>query len=95
MTTSTSPMSLRIDVAARDRLQKLAERHKRSAHALATEAVYDMIDKKEREHAWFASCDAALKHFDETGLHATHDEVTAWMDSWGTAKELPAPVCHL
>ena len=95
MTTLTAPMSLRIDVAARERLQKLAERHKRSAHALATEAVYDMIDRREKEHAWFESCDAALKHFDETGSHATHAEVTSWMDSWGTANELPAPVCHL
>ncbi len=37
----------------------------------------------------------ALKYFDETGLHASQDEVTARMDSWGTAKELPAPLCHL
>jgi hypothetical protein len=26
------------------------------------------------EYAWQESCDAALKHFDETGLHASPDE---------------------
>ena len=46
------------------------------------------------EYAWQESCDAALKHFDETGLHASPDEVMAWVDSWETDKELPTPLCH-
>ena len=94
MTTSTAPMSIRLDVTARDKLKAIAARQKRTAHALATEAILQLIEQKEREYAWFESCDAALKHFDETGLHATQDEVMAWMDSWGTDKELPQPVCH-
>ncbi len=94
MTTATVPMSIRLEAGARERLKAIAARQKRSAHALATEAINLLIEQKEREHAWHESCDAALKHFDETGLHATHDEVTAWMDSWGTEKELPTPTCH-
>jgi predicted transcriptional regulator len=47
-----------------------------------------------REYAWHQSCDGALKHFDETGLHATHEEVMAWMGTWGTDRESPASVCH-
>jgi predicted transcriptional regulator len=47
-----------------------------------------------REYAWHQSCDDALKHFDETGLHATHEEVVAWMNKWGTDQDSPAPVCH-
>jgi len=47
-----------------------------------------------REYAWHQSCDDALKHFDETGVHATHEEGMAWMGTWGTNKESPAPVCH-
>lgn len=93
-TIATVPMSIRLDVTARERLKTIALRQKRSAHALATEAINLLIEQKEREHAWNESCDVALKHFDETGLHATHDEVMTWMDSWGTANELPAPVCH-
>ena len=94
MTATSVPMSIRLDATQRDRLKAIAARQKRTAHALATEAILQLIEQKEREHAWHESCDAALKHFDETGLHATHDEVSAWMDSWGTDKELPAPVCH-
>jgi predicted transcriptional regulator len=47
-----------------------------------------------QKNAWLESCEAALKHFDETGSHATHEEVMNWMDSWGSDKELSAPVCH-
>lgn len=94
MTATTVPMSIRLDVTAREKLKTIAARQKRTAHALATEAIHQLIEHKEREYAWLESCDAALKHFDETGLHTTHDEVMAWMDSWGTEKELPAPVCH-
>ncbi len=91
---ATVPMSIRLEASAKQRLQVIAFRQKRSAHALATEAIAELIERKEREFAWHESCEAAIKHFDETGLHATHDEVTAWIDSWGTAKELPAPECH-
>ena len=94
MNTVTAPMSLRIDLSARERLQKLAERHKRSSHALATEAIYEMITKREREDAFNQSCIDSYNHYKETGLHATQEEVMAWMDSWGTDHELPAPVCH-
>jgi predicted transcriptional regulator len=47
-----------------------------------------------REDAWYQSCDDALKRFDETGLHATHEEVVAWMNKWGTDQDSPEPVCH-
>ncbi len=94
MNAVTAPMSLRIDLSARERLQKLAERHKRSSHALATEAIYEMITKREREDAFNQSCIDSYNHYKETGLHATQEEVMAWMDSWGTDHELPAPVCH-
>ena len=94
MTATTAPMSIRLDINAREKLKAIAARQKRSAHALATEAILLLIEQKEREHAWHQSCEAALKHFDETGLHATHDEVMAWMETWGTDKELPPPACH-
>jgi hypothetical protein len=47
-----------------------------------------------REDAWHQSCEDALKHVDETGLHATHAQVMAWLATWGTDKELPTPLCH-
>jgi len=36
----------------------------------------------------------AWTEFQETGLHATAEEVDQWLASWGTENELPAPECH-
>ena len=95
MTATTVPMSIRLDVSARERLKAIAVRQKRSPHALATEAIHQLIEQKEREYAWHLSCDDALKHFDETGLHATHEDVMKWMDRLATDKDAPPPKCHL
>lgn len=92
--TTTSPMSLRLDTDTKSRLAEIATRQKRSSHALAREAVDVFIAEKEREHEWHQSCEAAVEHYSETGLHATHEEVDHWMQSWFTEKELPSPVCH-
>lgn len=94
MTATTFPMSIRIEASAREKLKQIAARQKRSAHALATEAINNLIAQEEQKHAWNQSCVNALQHYDETGLHATHAEVMAWMDSLGTANELPTPTCH-
>ena len=94
MTIATSPMSLRLEPTDRDNLKKIAAREKRTAHSLATEAVKTFIQNKEREHAFNQSCISSYNHFLETGLHVTQDEVSKWMDSWGTENELPTPQCH-
>ena len=95
MTSIKVPMSIRLDANTRERLKAIATREKRSAHALATEAIDQLIEQKEREYAWHQSCDGALKHFDETGLHATHEDVMKWMDRLATDKDAPPPKCHL
>ncbi|WP_300087877.1 hypothetical protein [Rhodoferax sp.] len=95
MTATTFPLSIRLNVTAREKLKAIAVRQKRSASALAAEAIDQLIERHEREYAWDQSCDDALRHADVTGLHVTHDEVMEWMDSWGTDAELPTPVCHL
>jgi len=38
--------------------------------------------------------DEAWHHYQETGLHATGEEVLAWLASWGTHNPLPPPACH-
>lgn len=81
-------------INARERLKAIAAREKQSAHALATEAINQLIEQKAREYAWRQGSDGALEHFDETGLHATHEEVMAWMGTLGTDKESPASVCN-
>jgi len=94
MTATTVPMSIRIEASARQKLKELAARQKRSAHALATEAITSFIEQKEREYAFNQSCVDSYNHFLETGLHVTQDEIDVWADSLGTENELPIPACH-
>ncbi len=94
MSATTVPMSIRIEASAKQRLNEIALRQKRTVHALATEAIYALIEQKEREYSFNQSCIDSYNQYKEKGLHATHDEVSAWMESWGTENELPTPLCH-
>lgn len=93
-TTTTAPMSLKLDTSTRDRLTRLAHSRKRTAHAIAREAVESFVAREEARDQFAADALRSWEHYQETGLHVTHDEVSAWMDSWGTANELPPPTCH-
>ena len=94
MSITTAPMSLKLDADTRERLAKLARLRKRTAHAIAREAVESYVAREEVRDQFTTDALAAWEHYQETGLHATGDEVVAWMESWGTPKELHAPKCH-
>lgn len=36
----------------------------------------------------------ASREFKENGLHVTMDEMSAWLETWGTDHEQPIPICH-
>lgn len=95
MTTATVPMSLRVDPAIKERLQAIAQRHKRSAHALAQEAVYLFVEKQEAKDRLNQEAIEAYNDYRATGLHITHEELNTWLDTWGTENEQPAPPCHV
>jgi predicted transcriptional regulator len=89
-----TPMSLRLDNDLRERLNKIAHAQKRTAHALARDAVSRFVVQEEKAAAWNASCQASLAEYQETGLHITHDELDTWLDTWGTTPETPGLECH-
>lgn len=94
MTTATVPMSIRLAPSVKQKLKEIAARQKRTAHALATEAITALIEQKEREHAFNQSCVASYDQYKETGLHVTHDDIAPWLESLFTDHELPPPACH-
>jgi predicted transcriptional regulator len=94
MTAATVPMSIRLEPSARQKLKEIAARQKRTAHALATEAITTLIEQKEREHAFNQSCIDSYNQYKETGLHVTHEEIMPWLESLFTDDELPPPACH-
>jgi predicted transcriptional regulator len=95
MTTATAPMSLKLRPSSRERLNALASIKQRPAHALAREAVEAYIEAQEQQDRQNRESMAAWNHYQETGLHAAGEDVTTWIESWGTSNELPAPKCNV
>jgi predicted transcriptional regulator len=95
MPANSVPLSIKLDAALRARLTQLADSRKCSSHALAKEAIELYVQSAEAKDSANQEALAAYAHFQKTGLHANGDEVTAWLQAWGTEDEKPAPECHV
>lgn len=95
MQTSTSKtVSVKLDQKIRDRIDQIAKSRDRTAHWIMREAINQYIDKEEKHEAFRKDTVDAWNEYKKTGLHATAEEVEAWLNTWGTDNELPVPVCH-
>lgn len=86
MTESTT-LTIRVDRSVKDRLEAIARQMNRSKSYLAGEAIQEFIAVQEWQ---IAGIEAALRSLDE-GKAVPHDKVAAWVNSWGSADELPKP----
>lgn len=91
MATATS---IKLDDELKGRVQQLAEVRRRTPHWIMREAIAQYVEREEKREALRQDCIEAWEDYQATGLHATAEEVDAWLASWGNADELPAPVCH-
>ena len=87
-------VSVKLDSDTRTRIENLAEARHRSAHWVMREAISQYIDREEKRETFRQDTLKAWEDYQETGLHATATEVDAWLSTWGTEAELPAPACH-
>ena len=92
--TAAKTVSVKLDNAMRDRIKHLAGVQHRTTHWILREAIAQYVDREEKREAFRQSTLAAWQEHQETGMHVTGDEVEAWLASWGTDNELPAPKCH-
>lgn len=90
----TRPTSIKLDDDLKDRIQHLADARQRSAHWLMREAIEQYVKREERREALRQDALNAWEDYQETGLHATADEVEQWLVSWGKDDEVPTPSCH-
>jgi predicted transcriptional regulator len=87
----TTTMGVKIDEETRDRLKSLSAAKQRSAHWLMREAIREYLDKEEEIETRNKEADAAWEEYQRTGKFASHESVTAWLDTWGTEKESQCP----
>jgi predicted transcriptional regulator len=86
--TKSAMMTVRLRPEVRDKLDALARDTKRSKSYLASEAIETYVNL----NAWqVAHIKEALAEDDEGGPGVPHEEVIGWLESWGTAHELPPP----
>lgn len=87
-------VSVKLDDDLRERIQSLAESKQRSAHWIMREAIRGYVEKEEARRSFIADAEAAWQDYQETGLHLTGEEVSAWLATWGTEDETDPPQCH-
>jgi RHH-type transcriptional regulator, rel operon repressor / antitoxin RelB len=84
---SSATLSIRVDDSAKKRLEKLAKSTGRSSSYLAAEAIDAYLDVNEWQVAGIKKAIASL----DRGKSVAHDDVKAWVASWGGRKERPKP----
>lgn len=92
--TTVRPVAIKIDDDIKARVKRLAETRHRTSHWLMREAITQYVEREEKREAFRQDTLRAWDEYRTTGLHATAEEVDAWLASWGTDDERPAPECH-
>lgn len=91
---ATRPVAIKIDDDMRERVKRLAQARHRTAHWLMREAITQYVEREEKREAFRQDTLKAWEEYRATGLHASAEEVEAWLASWGTDEERPAPACR-
>jgi predicted transcriptional regulator len=86
--------SIKIDEALKSRVQHLAGLRRRSAHWIMLEAIEQYVAREEQREALVQEAQSSWEAYQATGRHLTGGETRAWLGTWGTDKEGPAPECH-
>jgi len=86
--TNSATLSIRLKPEIKKRLAKLAKVTGRSSNFLISDAVESYVADQERMLGEIRQADRQVK----SGHYVRHEDMKAWLLSWGTAGELP-PKC--
>jgi predicted transcriptional regulator len=87
--TPSATFSIRLKPAIKKRLAKLAKASGRSANYLISDAVESYLSDQERMLSEIRQADRQLR----AGHYIKHEDMKAWLLSWGTDREVPPPKC--
>ena len=85
----TAPVSVRLDPTLNEQVSAIAEALDRPKSWVIEQAVRDFVAVQEWQ---LAAIDEGIKAAD-AGRVVAHEDVAAWVKSWGSPEELPAPKC--
>jgi predicted transcriptional regulator len=84
---ASTTFTLRVGTDVKKRLEKLAKSTGRSRSFLAAEALSEYLDVNEWQVAGVRRAMSSL----DRGEDIPHDHVKAWVNSWNSKRERPAP----
>jgi RHH-type transcriptional regulator, rel operon repressor / antitoxin RelB len=87
--TRSATFSIRLKPETKKRLSKLAKVSGRTSNFLISDAVESYVADQERMLAETRQADRQVK----SGHYVKHQDMKAWLLSWGTDRELPPPKC--
>jgi len=87
--TRSATMSVRLKPGVKKRLAKLALSSGRSSNFLISDAVESYVADQENLLREIRQADREAK----SGHYVSHEDMKAWLLSWGTDRELPPPKC--
>ena len=87
--TRSATFSVRLKPQTKQRLAKLARDSGRTANFLISDAVESYVADQERMRAEMRQADRQVK----SGHYIRHEDMKAWLLSWGTKHEMPPPNC--
>src|SRR5438477_11391434 len=87
--TQSATFSIRLKPKTKKRLAKLAKITGRSSNFLISDAVEAYMADQERLRAEIREAEHQVK----SGHYIKHEDMRAWLLSWGTKHELPPPRC--
>ena len=83
----STTFTVRVDAAAKKRLERLAKSTGRSRSFLAAEAINEYLDVNEWQVAGIKRAITSL----DGGKGVAHQQVKDWIASWGSKNERPIP----
>jgi predicted transcriptional regulator len=85
----TAPVSVRLEAALNDQLTSIAAALDRPKSWVIEQAVRDFVAIQQWQ---LAAVDEGISAAD-AGRVVAHEDVVAWVQSWGRPDELPMPEC--
>lgn len=85
----TAPVSVRLEESLNQEVAAIAAALDRPKSWVIEQAVKDFVATQQWQ---LAAIDEGIKAADE-GRVAAHEDVAAWVESWGRPDELPMPKC--
>jgi len=87
-------VTVKLDEELRERLQALAKAQDRSPHWLLRKAIEQFVEREEKREALRQDTLKAWEVYQRDGLHATLEEVDAWLARLEAGEDAKAPECH-